>query len=181
MMDAILALQTYLACLAPELGCDWQLLAGQAMQESGGDPSKIGDGGLAFGLWQIHQCTLDNVRDAEPEMARWALEDLLDPVKSLTVYMLEMLNLHFWLQRDYAIVDVQWVLVAWNWGRGNVRDALDAEIARANERGESANYTRAWNGLPAGVREYPEKCREYAEMLDREWRETSAKEGKKCD
>jgi hypothetical protein len=167
MMEAILALQSQLEVLAAHLGCSWTLLAGQALRESSGDPLRIGDDGKAFGLWQIHAATLENVRDAMPDIATYALADLADPVKSFNVFMAETLRLHFWLKRDYGQAPVWCLLAAWNWGCGNVQKLLNAHTD-----GET-NFTGAYLALPDVVRNYIRECYELGGEFDESGGETN--------
>ena len=149
MMEALLALHAHLTCTASVLCCDWQLLAGQAMQESSGDPAAIGDDGKAYGLWQIHEATLENCRRMEPEMDDWELEDLLDAEKNWRVYMTEMCRLRVWLLNDYGDAPIWVLLASWNWGCGNVKKLLDAH---------KDDWMGAYWDLPERVKDYVRLC-----------------------
>lgn len=153
-IEMLLALQSQLTCTASVLCCDWQLLAGQAMQESSGEPSAIGDDGKAYGLWQIHEATLENVRRMKPDMADWELEDLLDAEKNWQVYMAEMVRLRVWMLNTYGKAPMWALLASWNWGCGNVKKLLDLYTTPDGETW----WSKAYVTLPERVKDYMRAC-----------------------
>lgn len=138
-IEAILAVQSHLVCLAATLGCEWTLLAGQLMRESSGDPNAIGDGGLAYGLCQIHLLTAY----AHPDLQCMPPARFLEPGVNMQAYILEMSRLWVWLGR-YGISDARLLLACWNWGQGRMKKHLDAG--------------GGYDDLPDVVREYVEDC-----------------------
>ena len=145
-IEVILLYQTLLESLAKDLNCEWELLAGQLMQESSGNPDAIGDDGHAWGLGQIWEVTMKNHRFAD----EWEPEDLLDADKNLQVYAAEMRRLGKWLKR-YDVDDVRWVLASYNWGAGNVKKHLEAG--------------KSWDEVPEQVKWYVELCVEKGEAI----------------
>lgn len=113
--ETIFKYKDKLQALALYLGCDWTVLAGQLMQESSGDPSAIGDNGLAYGLSQIHRATLDN---HHPD---WAMESMLDEEKHMEVYEAEMKRIFDWLKKIGLEAEAWMVVACWNWGVGNFK------------------------------------------------------------
>ena len=138
-IEAILAVQSHLVCLAETLGCDWTLLAGQLMRESSGDPRAIGDGGMTYGLCQIHLPTAYQ----HPDLQMTPPGELLEPGTNMQAYILEMIRLWNWLGR-YGISDVRVLLACWNWGPGRMKKHLDGG--------------GRFEDLPDVVREYVESC-----------------------
>jgi len=146
----ILLQRVILELVAADLDCDWELLAGQIMTESSGDPDAIGDNGHAFGLAQIWLPTAYNHKFAQ----EWQGVDLLDVDKNMKVYRAEMHRLSNWLKKTYDIYDARWVLVCWNYGCGNVEVHLDKGLG--------------WEDLPEVARMYPRLCEEKAKMFKEE-------------
>lgn len=119
-IEIVLSVQSHLFNLAATLGCDWQLLAGQLMRESSGNPYAIGDKGLAYGLCQIHLSTAY----AHPDLQQIPPEQFLDPGTNMKAYTYEMIRLWNWLGK-YGISDVRLLLACWNWGQGRMKQHLD--------------------------------------------------------
>jgi membrane-bound lytic murein transglycosylase MltF len=148
----ILEYREVLKRVANAIDCDWEILAGQLMQESSGDPDAVGDAGQAWGLGQIHMVTMYNHEFAQG----WKNVDLLDPEKNLRVYEAEMLRLSRWLKNKYDIESdlCKWCLVAWNWGCGHVMHHLDAG--------------KGWDELPVRVKDYWDLCNKRGRQFENE-------------
>lgn len=145
-IEAILAVQTHLSCLAATFNCDWTLLAGQLMRESSGDQNAIGDGGLAYGLCQIHLPTAY----AHADLQKIPPVRFLEPGVNMQAYILEMVRLWNWLGR-YGISDVRILLATWNWGQGNMKKHLDGG-------GKFEN-------LPEKIQQYVHECEELGKQF----------------
>ena len=148
-MVELLALTSQMTVTASAIGCDWTLLAGQAMQESSGDQAAIGDAGKAYGLWKIHEATLENCRRAVPEMADWELADLLDAERNWQVMMTEMCRLRRGLLSRYGDAPIWALLASWNWGCGHMQTLLDAH---------PDDWMGAYWDLPERVKDYVMMC-----------------------
>lgn len=120
-IELILTYQTIFELAAQAMNCDWRLFAGQAMQESSGEPSKIGRNG-EIGLMQVK---LGTAREY-PGYYDVTREELLQPDMNIRVWLVHMLRLHIWLQREFQIDDIRFVFVAYNWGMGNLKLHLKA-------------------------------------------------------
>jgi len=145
-IEMVLLQQVILELVATDLDCDWELLAGQLMVESLGDPSAIGDTDQAWGLAQIHIGTMRNHYFADA----WHGADLLDVDKNMKVYRAEMHRLSDWLKTN-DIYDAEWVLVSWNLGCGKVKAHLDKGLG--------------WDDLPETARKYVKLCQEKAKLF----------------
>mgnify|MGYP005849961995 CR=1 FL=1 len=123
-MVEILRWRPLLEMLADIIGVNWTVLAGQLLQESGGHPDAIGDNGRAYGLAQIHAATKNN----HAFSCGWDMEELLNPIANLAVYIAEMIRLHRWLSSHWGerVRNPDWLLLSWNWGAGNVESHLNA-------------------------------------------------------
>lgn len=117
---------------AAESGFDWRLLAALAYRESRLDPLAVGQDG-EMGLMQILPSTWDEFAPPEEALEPFAPEDNVQVAVRYLVYLQDTLA-------KWGLVEVKWVLAAYNWGPDNVRQLLD--------RGEG------WEQLPSLQRRY---------------------------
>lgn len=59
------------------------LISALILVESGGDPAKVGDGGRALGVLQIHACVIADVN--QHYGTTYKHKDALDPVKAVRI------------------------------------------------------------------------------------------------
>lgn len=119
--------------VAAEYGLDKHLLAEQAWRESRWDPLAIGQAN-DMGIMQILPST----------WLEWAPKvgvfDPFDPESNIRVGAAYLQYLRQYLAEKLDLVGDHWVLVAYNWGPGNVRRLIEAG--------------KGWNDIPQKRRDY---------------------------
>ncbi len=118
--------------IAQKYGLDWRLLAEQAWAESRLDPLAVGKAN-DMGLLQIIPSTWDEWAP------RIGVVDPFDPYSNVLVGAAYLAFLRDYVGR-FGLRDYYWVLLAYNWGPGNVRRLMEAKSG--------------WLDVPASRREY---------------------------
>ena len=118
--------------IAQKYGLDWRLLAEQAWAESRLDPLAVGKAN-DMGLFQIIPSTWDEWAP------RIGVVDPFDPYSNVLVAAAYLAFLRDYVGR-FGLQDYYWVLLAYNWGPGNVRRLMEAKSG--------------WLDVPASRREY---------------------------
>lgn len=100
-----LSLCVILVCLAAPDNNLEPLIDAIAQIESGGNPSAVGDNGLAVGLLQIHPIT---VRDCNRILGKeiYGLDDRLDPAKSREMF--RVIANHYSRGQSYEVIARRW-------------------------------------------------------------------------
>lgn len=97
-------------------GIDWRLLAALAFRESRMDPNAVGRDG-DMGLMQILPSTWDEFAPLHLAHAPFDARNNAEVAAAYLLYLQDYLD-----QLGHG--DIQWVLVAYNWGPNNVRKVL---------------------------------------------------------
>ena len=118
--------------IAQKYGLDWRLLAEQAWAESRLDPLAVGKAN-DMGLLQIIPSTWDEWAP------RIGVVDPFDPYSNVLLAAAYLAFLRDYVAR-FGLQDFYWVLLAYNWGPGNVRRLMEAK--------------GGWLDVPASRREY---------------------------
>lgn len=115
----------------------FEMCISQAFTESRWNSNAVGDGGLAYGAWQIHPSTWSD------ELERWGMtaNDMYDLDKACEAYC-RIMRSHF---ERYD--NIYFALMAWRWGGDdgfeklvtNGADAYATEVARRSEKYEKRN------------------------------------------
>ena len=121
------------AQVAAEYGLDKHQLAEQGWRESRWDPLAIGKSN-DMGIMQILPAT----------WSEWApkirVYDPFDPESNIRVAAAYLVYLRTYLANQLKLVGDHWVLVAYNWGPGNVRQLVEAG--------------KGWNDVPTERQDY---------------------------
>lgn len=107
--------QYRLSKICEKYNISFEMAIAQAYQESRFNEKAVGDGGLAYGAWQIHPSTW------RKELARWGYSwnDMYDVEKACEAYCKIMVS-HFekW-------DNIYFTLMAWRWGGDDGREKLE--------------------------------------------------------
>lgn len=121
------------AAVAAEYGLDKHLLAEQGWRESRWDPLAIGQAS-DMGLMQIVPATW------QEWAAKVGVYDPFDPESNVRVAAAYLAYLRNYLPESVGVIGDYWMLVAYNWGPGNVRNLIQAG--------------KGWDDIPTVRRDY---------------------------